>query len=75
MNNPLALQPYYLPKRGTRNVGGFQNSNPKRFVTNFYDVKLHSNLSKIYVYEARFPPDIPSDSSQIFNKCLYQLRA
>jgi hypothetical protein len=75
MNNDTYADPCFLPKRNTRAVGGFQNSQQRTFITNFYDVKLHPNLNKIYVYEAKFPSEIPSDSSQVVTKCLHQIKA
>lgn len=40
----------FLPKRSTRKVGGFNNSDPRTFITNYYCVNLHPSLAKIYVY-------------------------
>lgn len=63
-----------LPKRSTRKLGGFSDCEPRNYISNFYGVSLQ-NVSKIYVYEAKFPPEIPLDSSQVFTRCIYQLRA
>lgn len=63
----------FLPKRHTRNVGSFNNSEARSFITNYYNVQLHPSLAKIFMYEAKFPPEIPADSSQLIARCIYQL--
>lgn len=64
-----------LPRRSNRNVGKIEGFTPKRFICNYYSVNLNPTLNKIYMYEAKLPATIPADSSQVFAKCILQLRS
>lgn len=45
----ISQQIQFMPKRTTRNVGTMRTCQPRKFITNFYTVKLHPAL-KVYVY-------------------------
>ena len=73
MNQPIDLT-CFLPKRSSRRVGGMNRSIRVPFITNYYNVKLNQNLSTVYQYDAKFPEEIPGDSSELFRKCIYQIK-
>lgn len=63
-----------LPSRSHRNVGSMIRCERTSFVTNFYNVRLNNNVTTVYQYDAKFPEEFPGDSSEVFRKCIFQIR-
>lgn len=62
-----------LPKRNGRSDGSFSKLYPIKFFTNYYDIAIDSNKSKIYQYSFALPPEIPQDSG-LYQKAIYSIK-
>jgi len=46
---------------------------PTKFFTNFYEISIDNNKSKIYQYSFALPEEIPQDST-LYSKSIYSIR-
>jgi hypothetical protein len=51
-----------LPKRNGKSDGSFKKLNPVKFFTNYYDISIGADQSKIYQYDFALPKEVPQDS-------------
>ncbi len=69
----MQAQYQLLPKRNGKTDGSFKKLNPVKFVTNYYDIGINTDKSKIYQYSFALPEDVPQDS-EIYHKSICSIK-
>lgn len=62
-----------LPKRNGRSDGSFKKLNVMKYFTNYYEVALNSQKTKIYQYDIKLPEEVPQDS-ELYNRAVVSVK-
>lgn len=62
-----------MPKRNGKSDGSFKKLNSIKFFTNYYEIALASDKSKIYQYSFALPEEIPQDSA-LYRKAIPSIK-
>lgn len=62
-----------LPKRNGKSDGSFKKLNPIKFYTNYYEIAISTDKTKIFQYSFALPEDIPQDS-EVYGKAISSVK-